>query len=80
MSPTGVLFSWTVVHRTRDPEFSAQTPYAVVIVALTDDPGTRLVGRFAGEPERLSMGMPLRAVFGRPGPGGTVLPSWGMVP
>jgi uncharacterized protein len=75
VSPVGQVFSWTVIHRTRDPEFSARTPYAVVIVALTQDPGTRMVGRFAAEPERLSMGMPLRALFD-----GYTPPAWGMVP
>jgi uncharacterized OB-fold protein len=74
VSPIGQLFSWTVIHRTRDPQFAARTPYAVVIVALTEDPSTRLVGRFTGRPEQLSMAMPLRAVFD-----GSALPAWGMI-
>ena len=77
VSPLGQLYSWTVVHRTRDPGFTARTPYAVVIVALAADHGTRLVGPFTGPPGRLSMGMSLQAVFDTGA--GTVLPAWGEV-
>jgi uncharacterized protein len=79
VAPAGLLFSWTIIHRTRDPHFAARTPYAVVIVALTEAPGVRLVGRFTGELERLREGMPLNAVFDREAEPAAP-PSWGPVP
>jgi uncharacterized protein len=59
----GELFSWTVVARTTLPDFSAQVPYAVGLVALETIP-VRFIGKVAtDDPWSLEVGMPVTAVF-----------------
>jgi len=45
-SPTGSLYSWTVVHLAADPVYAADTPYTVGLLELDD--GARLYGRITG--------------------------------
>lgn len=76
------VYSWVVIHPTSAARSAGaqgtdrQRPYAVVIAALNDDPGTRLVGRFTASPNRLSPNLAVRAVFT---PSATV-PSWAPAP
>jgi uncharacterized OB-fold protein len=60
--PTGTLWSYTTTERELRSGFPA--PYTVVVVALDDAPGARLVGHLPGRPE-LTIGMPMRATFER---------------
>jgi|GEM_PF-4466810 len=59
----GSLYSWTVIHRTRSPEFAAQVPYAVGMVTLADMSGIRMVGRVEADPAVLIEGLDLAVVF-----------------
>jgi uncharacterized protein len=59
----GELFSWTVVARSTLPEFEAQVPYAVGLVALHGMP-VRVIGRVeTDDPWALQVAMPVAAVF-----------------
>lgn len=51
----GSVYSWVVVHRTLNPGFEGQTPYAVVAVDL--DGGGRMMGRFLGPIEDIDAGL-----------------------
>jgi len=66
VSPTGTLYTWTVVRQQLHPAFPA--PSTMVLVDLDDAPGTRLLGSIAGTPE-LRAGMPMRARFDEAVPG-----------
>jgi uncharacterized OB-fold protein len=43
VSGRGRIFSWAVVHRAFLPELDGAVPYTVVVVALDDAPGVRLI-------------------------------------
>ncbi len=43
---SGVVWSWTITHRSIDPAFTEQLPYAVVVVELEE--GVRVVGNLRG--------------------------------
>ena len=77
VSPHGEVFSWTVVHRSQTPGFDTETPYAVVLVELSDAAGVRMIGNLVNCPlDRLKAGLPVEAVF-TPSPDGTVtLVNW----
>lgn len=49
----GVVWTWTVVHRSGHPGWVAATPYAVVVVEL--DEGPRLVTAWSGELDDLAL-------------------------
>jgi uncharacterized protein len=72
VAPRGTLYSWTVAAHAVHPAFPA--PYTIVLVALDDAPGARLVGYLPGTPE-LAAGQPMEAWFETLGDG-TVLPQW----
>jgi uncharacterized OB-fold protein len=74
---TGTVYSWTTTHRAPAPEFTAATPYTVLIVALDGPAAIRMVGRLdsgsaAGEPE---IGAPVTGTF-REQPDGSRLLLW----
>jgi len=52
---SAVLFTWTVVARTRLAGFEEKVPYAVGVLEY-DDPRLRLVGRLDADPDRLEVG------------------------
>jgi len=52
---SAVLFTWTVVARTRLAGFEEKVPYAVGVLEY-DDPQLRLVGRLDADPDRLEVG------------------------
>jgi uncharacterized OB-fold protein len=60
VAPTATLISWTIVRQSVHPGFPA--PYAIVVVALDDEPGVRLVGRITDTPA-LKVGMAMHATF-----------------
>jgi uncharacterized OB-fold protein len=61
-SGRGRLHTYSVVHRTPNPEFAGETPYVFAIVAL--DEGVRMSARVVDVPhERLACDMPVRVVF-----------------
>jgi len=69
---TGTLHSWTTVHQSVHPAYTA--PYTLVLVALDDTPDVRLIGRIDGEPE-LEAGMKMHVWFETLETGET-LPQW----
>jgi uncharacterized OB-fold protein len=71
VTPTGTVYSWSVVEHAVHPAFPA--PYTVLLVELDDLPGTRLVGHLPGRPE-LRAGAPVIAWF--EDVDGTVVPQW----
>jgi uncharacterized OB-fold protein len=77
VAPKGRLYSWTVVHRSQTQGFETATPYAVVLVELTDARGVRMVGNLVnGTLDQLTAGLPMEAVF-TPSADGTVrLVNW----
>jgi uncharacterized OB-fold protein len=56
---TGVVYSFTVVHRAPHPAFA--TPYVVAIVSL--DEGFEMLANLECEPERATVGMRVRVGF-----------------
>jgi uncharacterized OB-fold protein len=66
------LYSWTVVEHQVHPAYPV--PYTIVLVDLTDAPGTRLVGCLPGRPH-LEAGQRMRASFVEIAPN-VVLPQW----
>ena len=64
VSGRGTIFSWAVVHRAFLPELAEEVPYTVVVVALDDAPGVRLLSNLVGaEPAELRVGLPVEVVF-----------------
>ena len=60
---TGLVFSWTVVHRTTLPGFAEMVPYAIAVVQL-DGPATlRLLGRWVDDIASLHIGLRARVTF-----------------
>jgi uncharacterized OB-fold protein len=59
----GSLYSWTVVHRTRNRELAAMVPYVVGMITLAGTPGIRMVGRVDVDPGLLVDGLELDVVF-----------------
>jgi uncharacterized OB-fold protein len=77
VSPRGEVFSWTVVHRSQTAGFEAEVPYAVVLVALNDAKGVRMVGNLVNcEPDAIRAGMPVEAVFTPSADGSVTLVNW----
>lgn len=60
---SGRLYSWTVVHRTRQPWFADRTPYVVGIVTLDPDHTIRMVGRCEIDPAVARDGLHLQVGF-----------------
>jgi uncharacterized OB-fold protein len=71
---TGRLHTYSVVHRTPNPEFAGDAPYVFAIVEL--DEGVRMSARIVDTPhEQLACDMPVRVVFSD-GPDGVTLPNF----
>jgi uncharacterized OB-fold protein len=69
---TGRLHSWTTVTHQIHPAYP--TPFTLVVVAVDDAPGVRLIGSLPGAPE-LHENQAMRAVF-EALPGGSIIPQW----
>jgi len=88
MSGDGTVWSVAIPHPPLLPAYSAMAPYNVVVVALDDDPGIRLVGNVVAgpdadldsvDPHSLQIGALVRVVFPPAvddGNGPIVLPRW----
>ncbi len=72
MSGRGRIWSYVVPHPPLLPDYAALAPYNVIVVALDEDPGLRLVGNLvasddgeinAVDPAVIEIGAPVRAVF-----------------
>lgn len=60
----GTVYTYTVVHHTRDPFFAAMVPYAIALVELDDLPGVRLLGHVVDcDVHALHIGTPVIPVF-----------------
>ncbi len=61
-SGAGTVYSYTIVHRGGSPAFSADGPYAIVLVDL--DEGVRVMSNLIHcDLEAIEVGMPVRMVF-----------------
>jgi uncharacterized OB-fold protein len=71
---TGHIHTFSVVHRTSDPRFVDQLPYAFAIVRL--DEGVRMTANIVDTPfDRLRCELPVRVVF-QAVAGGVVVPQF----
>src|SRR5215469_18884479 len=63
-SGRGVIYSYTIIHQNKSPEFANDTPYNVAIVQLEEGPRmlSDIVGVAAAE---LRVGLPVMVVFDR---------------
>ncbi len=66
MSGRGVVYSYTVVRRSRDPYFADRVPYLVAVVELAE--GIRLLSNIVeADPSQVRIGTPVRATFAEAG-------------
>ena len=64
LSGRGTVYTYTVVHHPVHPKLAGSIPYNVVLVALDDAPGVRLVSNLVdAAPEELRVGLPVEVVF-----------------
>jgi len=76
VSGRGEIFSWVVCHPPVLPAFRERTPYAVVLVALAEDPRLRLVGNLQDVPlDSIRIGLPVEVCF-EDADEGIRLPMW----
>jgi len=60
----GTVFSYTIVHHAAVPPLAAEVPYNVVVVALDDAPGARLISNLLDvAPEDLAVGMRVQVAW-----------------
>jgi uncharacterized OB-fold protein len=87
VSGRGTIWSWCVPHPPLLPPFAALAPYAVVAVALAEDPRVRMVGNLVARaggsiaevaPATLAIGAAVEVVFENAGEE-RVLPRWRVV-
>jgi uncharacterized OB-fold protein len=81
----GRVESVAIVHHAVHPRLRPHVPYAVVLVALDDAPGVRLVGNVTNrKPDAIAIGAPVRVVFEEfpdPDTGETLrIPQWEVIP
>jgi uncharacterized OB-fold protein len=78
LSPTGTVYSHTVVHYAASPSLGDAIPYTIVLVALDDDPAIRVVGNLDEPTDEVRIGLPVEAYWeSRSANGRTVLiPQW----
>ena len=61
-SGRGVIYSYTVIHQNKSPEFAGDTPYNVAIIQLEEGP--RLLSNIVGSsPGDLRVDLPVMVVF-----------------
>ena len=64
VSGRGTVFSYAVVDRAFLPELAAHVPYTVIVVALDDAPGVRLVSNLVdAAPGEVHVGLPVEVYF-----------------
>ena len=63
-SGRGVIYSYTVIHQNKAPEFVQDTPYNVAVVQLEE--GVRMLSNIIGlQPHELHIDLPVKIVFER---------------
>jgi len=61
---TGTVYSFTVADYPVHPLLESAVPYVIILVALDDMPGIRIVGNLVGCPaDSARIGLPVRATF-----------------
>jgi uncharacterized OB-fold protein len=76
LSGRGRLYSWTVIHRSVDPDWQARTPYIAAIVAIEEQEDVLIPGLLSGiSPETVSVDLPVEAWF-EPASGGHAVYRW----
>lgn len=61
-SGRGVIYSYTIIHQNKSPEFVQDTPYNVAIIQLEEGP--RMMSNIVGlSPENLRIDLPVKIVF-----------------
>lgn len=71
----GTVYSWTVVHRSFTPGFTAEAPYIVALCEVSGAPGVRIMGNLLGaHPDEVSMEMPVKMVWEKRGK--SSIPQW----
>jgi uncharacterized OB-fold protein len=60
-SGKGTIYSWVIIHLPFDPAFAGEVPYPILAVELEE--GARLFGRYRGDVDAISAGLPVRAVI-----------------
>jgi len=58
---TGTVYSFTVIHRAGLPSYREDVPYVIAVVDL--DEGVRVMANLHGDPETVSIGMPVKMRF-----------------
>lgn len=79
LAPTGTVHSYTVAHYAAHPALADAVPYAIVLVALDDDPSIRVLGNLVdGDPRAVRIGDQVEAVWEsrRDDDGEVLLPQW----
>jgi uncharacterized OB-fold protein len=72
-SGSGVVYSYTVVHRAPSPAFESDVPYVVAVIALEEGP--HLMSTVIDvPPDKVLIGQRVRVDFRRAGEGDVVLP------
>jgi uncharacterized protein len=61
-SGRGVIYSYTIIHQNKSPEFVQDTPYNVAVIQLEEGP--RMMSNIIGiSPEDLRVDLPVKIVF-----------------
>jgi uncharacterized OB-fold protein len=80
LAPTGTVYSYTIIHHAANCALSPSIPYAVVLVAVDEAPGVRVVGNLIDATvEDVAIGLPVEVVWDeRPVDDGEIvrLPQW----
>ena len=64
LSPSGTIYSYTIVHYAVHPALADSVPYAVVLVSLDDAPEIRVVGNLLDlAPEEICIGLGVTATW-----------------
>lgn len=64
LAPTGTVYSYTIAHYPVNRALADAVPYAVVLVALDDDPDIRVVGNIVGvDVSDVAIGMAVSAYW-----------------
>lgn len=61
MAPAGTIWSYAVYRRALHPAFADEIPYIVAVVEL--EHGLHMTGNVVDDPEQVSIGAPVKAVF-----------------
>jgi len=78
----GTIHSYIVVHHAANHALRYRVPYAVVLIALEDQPAVRIVGNLLNiASEQIQIGMPVRAVWEEIEVDGEILrlPQWEVI-